>query len=136
MRSLLAGMGKPKVDLKFDRETFLGQLEDHGQSFAHLKTCMFSHMRVAIYPTGQNPLWTIKARLARNYIRFGGGIVVGNEEDDSITHMIIPKEQHASGFARTGKIKTRKLAHNVGVEWVEKCWAEGTRVDEERFRWG
>mgnify|MGYP003624109963 CR=1 FL=1 len=132
MRKLLDGMKQPKKRTNFDRESFLEQLEDHGKSFAHLKSNMFSNTKYAFHPS-DDPSWALEARLAQNYIRFGGGKVASNEDEDGITHVVVP-EGH-NGFSN-GRARTKGLARTVGVAWVQKCWDEGTRVDEERFQWG
>jgi DNA ligase-4 len=128
MRKLLDDMPAPRG--RFKREEFLEQLEDHGESFSHLKTHMFSTVRAACADDGKDPGWALRAQLAKNYIRFGGGQVVGKEED-GVTHLIVPEGQTSSRIQRISG-----LARTVGLGWVEKCWEEGTRVDEERFQWG
>ncbi|KAF2822293.1 DNA ligase 4 [Ophiobolus disseminans] len=129
MRSLLQQMDKPKSTAGFDCEKFLEQLEDHGESFAQLKSHMFAHTKVA-FQASEDPLWALQAQLARNYIRFGGGEVVEDMDEEGVTHVVVPQGAAVSGKGTSG------LARTVGVAWVEKCWAEGTRVDEERFQWG
>jgi DNA ligase-4 len=134
MRQILAGMAKPQARSEFDRETFLEQLEDHGESFAHLKSYMFSNMKVAFHAGAsgevEDSVWALRARLARNYIRFGGGQVAEDEDGEGVTHVVVPDGLN------TKQNKTSGLARVVGTAWVEKCWAEGTRVDEERHQWG
>lgn len=134
MRRLLEGMGKIKNEEEryFDREVFLGQLEDRGEGFSRLKTCMFSGMKVAFPTVEGEAVLGLKAALAKNYIRFGGGVVVDDVDDDGVTHIIVPNAEQGV----KGKAKVSGLARTVGFGWVDKCWQEGTRVDEERFQWG
>jgi DNA ligase-4 len=57
------------------------------------------------------------------------------EEGDAggVTHVLVPDDTSAGGGA---DMDMRGMARRVGVGWVEKCWSEGTMVDEERFQWG
>jgi DNA ligase-4 len=128
MRKLLGDMPAPKG--RFKREEFLEQLEDHGESFSHLKTHMFSTVKAAFGDDGKDPIWALRAQLAKNHIRFGGGQVV-DKDDDGVTHLMVPEGQTSSRKARVSG-----LARTVGLGWVDRCWEEGTRVDEERFQWG
>ena len=136
MRTLLDGMMKVKseTETEFNRETFIEQLEDHGESLAHLKTYMFAGMKVAFAPDDDSA-WTFQAQLAKNSIRFGGGQITDSQDEDGITHFVVPKHQ-GSIYSKKVNRKVSNLARIVGVEWVAKCWSEGTRVDEERFQWG
>lgn len=128
MRGVLEGMDKPRLDADFDKEGFLEQLDDHGNSFAGLKSQMFARVKVA-FQESEDRTWGLKVRLAGHYVRFGGGVVVDSEDKEGVTHLVVPEgEAKAQG-------KTSGLARVVGVKWIEKCWAEGTRVDEERFQW-
>jgi DNA ligase-4 len=74
-----------------------------------------------------------RTQLARNYILFGGGIVAGSTHEEGVTHAVVLDERSSSKHT---KAKVTGLARTVGVAWVEKCWEEGTMVDEERFQWG
>ncbi|OAL44555.1 ATP-dependent DNA ligase [Pyrenochaeta sp. DS3sAY3a] len=136
MGDLLRGMVKSEYHVGASRELLLRQLEDSGESFVHVKTHMFSNMDVAFCEDdGEgDPEWAFRARLAGNYVRFGGGRVVG-EGGEGATHVVCRRENAAmQGRKASGDIS--RLARTVGVEWIEKCWEEGTRVDEERFQWG
>ncbi|KAH8724077.1 DNA ligase 4 [Phaeosphaeriaceae sp. PMI808] len=68
MRELLEGMPSPESSLKFDRESFLEQLENHGNAFSRLKTYMFNNIKVAFQPNA-DLAWILQSRLAKNYIR-------------------------------------------------------------------
>jgi DNA ligase-4 len=132
VRILMEGMVKPESGSDFDRESFLGQLEDHGESFAHLKNYMFSNTKMA-FQTSDNSFEILRAQIAKNYVRFGGGLIASDVEEEGVTHFVVPEGQTASA---KGRSKTKGLARVVGTAWVDKCWSEGTRVDEERFQWG
>ncbi|KAF2180099.1 hypothetical protein K469DRAFT_693559 [Zopfia rhizophila CBS 207.26] len=70
LRTILATMPK-KYEDGFQREAFVGQLEDHGESLATLKSYMFTNMKV---PFGESDdvEWKLQAALAKNYVRFAG----------------------------------------------------------------
>jgi DNA ligase-4 len=131
MRKLLDGMEKPGGRPQFDREAFVQQLEDHGEGFAQLKTYMFLNTKVAFHES-DNVGWALQVQLARNYVRFGGGTVADGENEEGVTHHVVP-----TGITVSKKdTVVEGLPRMVGIAWVEKCWDEGTRVDEERFQWG
>ncbi|KAH7092052.1 DNA ligase 4 [Paraphoma chrysanthemicola] len=133
MRKLLDGVTPPNSRNEFDGGSFVEQLEDHGKSFAHLKSYMFSNTKVAFH-SSEDPSWALDARLAQNYIKFGGGEIASDvDDDDGLTHVVVPKGQNSSVKSRP---KVSGLARTVGIAWIKKCWDEGTRVDEERFQWG
>lgn len=131
MRELLAGMVKPEKSA-FERDLFLGQLEDHGESLSHLKTYMFSNTKVYFVEDNQPLAWQLRAQAAKNYVRFGSGTIAEREDEDGITHVVTRRGTGAG----SNRSRIVGLARGVGIEWVEKCWEQGTRVDEERFQWG
>jgi DNA ligase-4 len=131
MRAILNGM-PTKFDQPFDSGDFMNQLEIHNNTFGNLKNYIFRNTRF-LFQRKASPSWELRALLARNYVRFGGGEVVADEDREGITHQVVPDDSERDLDTMT---KTRGLARSVGVEWIEKCWEEGTRVDEERFQWG
>ncbi|CAN9206393.1 unnamed protein product [Alternaria alternata] len=134
MRKLLAGVGAGSDnDSAFERQGFLDQLEDHGESLAHLKTHMFGTVKAAFDSNPIDASGMLKAQVSKNYIRFGGGSVTDRIVEEGVTHVVVQNE-HSS--AKSVKAKVTGLARIVGVAWVEKCWEEGTMLDEERFQWG
>ncbi|KAJ4409407.1 DNA ligase (ATP) [Didymella pomorum] len=130
MRKLLEGVQRPKGK-SFDKRGFLRQLQGHGEEVTRLKSYMFVNAKVKIKDS-DDAGWQLRSRVAANYVRFGGGEV---EEGDAggVTHVLVPDDTSAGGGA---DMDMRGIARRVGVGWVEKCWSEGTMVDEERFRWG
>ncbi|KAI4672813.1 DNA ligase (ATP) [Alternaria triticimaculans] len=133
MRKLLEGVSVPEDNEAFEREGFLDQLDDHGESFAHLKTHMFSTVKAAVRNDQERPDGMLRVRLARNYIQFGGGVVTDDINAEGVTHVVVLDEQSPT---RDAKNKITGLARIVGVAWVEKCWKESTMIDEERYQWG
>lgn len=137
MRRLLSGMKKkPGAHSPAAAEVFVQQLADHGTSLSHLKTHIFTNMHVWFSNTtdADDAAWSLRAPVAKNYIRFGGATVSLTDDEDGITHIVVPRGQKNEHAHAQGKVTG--LARIVGVEWVERCWEEGTRVDEERFQWG
>ena len=115
----------------FQTEDLVEQLEEHGHSLLRLKSHMFHKMRVFFNDSAEVG-WNLKTSLARNYIEFGGGSVTN--EKLGATHVVVAKCDHRSHT--TASAGTTNLSRVVGVEWIERCWEESTRVDEERFQWG
>jgi DNA ligase-4 len=134
MRKLLAGVvAEPDETRAFKQERFLDQLEDHGESFAHLKTHIFGAIKAAFQSDPEYSVGVFRIQLAKNYIRFGGGVVADGIHEEGLTHLVVLEEQSST---HSGNAKVTALARTVGVAWVEKCWEAGTMVDEERFQWG
>lgn len=131
MRAILNDMPKKREDNAFDGDEFIAQLEDHSHTMSYLKNYMLNSTKVA-FAHSEDPIWNLKAKLARNYVRFAGAAIADAEDEDGVTHVVVPNASY--------KIKIRRnvsaLVRVVGVEWVEKCWEEGTRLDEERYQWG
>jgi DNA ligase-4 len=131
LRSILTNMPS-KFEAKFEKESFLEQLEDNGESLANLKNCMFAHMKVEFARSEDaDTQWDLKVTLAKNYVKFGGGVVLEKGEEGA-THFVVPDGDDKRRM--NGAVS--RLARTVGIGWIEKCWEEGTRVDEERFQWG
>ncbi|KAF2201024.1 ATP-dependent DNA ligase [Delitschia confertaspora ATCC 74209] len=124
------------------RTSFLEQAEEHGLDLSHLKNLMFSNV-VAYFDMPNNdgittPHLPFRSQLASNMIRFGGGDVVGSVQDDRITHVVLADEgveerKERLKWVAENMMELERVPRRVGVEWVEKCWEEGTRLDEERF---
>ena len=75
---------------------------------------------------------------ARQYARFAGADVSSEMEDGRTTHVVVcgGDEEKRRGTAVGVRRETSgwlRLPRVVGLEWVESCWREKTRVDEERF---
>jgi DNA ligase-4 len=131
VRRLLEGMQSPKKKT-FDKQGFLNQLQGHGEEVTRLKSYMFVNAKVALKES-DDAAWKLRSQIAANYIRFGGGEVVEGETARGVTHVIIPDE---NGAGSDGMMGLTSVARLVGVSWVERCWEEGTMLDEERFQWG
>lgn len=129
MRKLLEGMQKPGTKKSFDKQGFLNQLQGHGEEVTRLKSYMFVNSKVAIQDNN-DLAWAQKARLVANYVRFGGGEVAERNSAKGVTHIIVPDGGEVDSSSVTN------MARAVGIGWVERCWEEGTMLDEEKFQWG
>lgn len=131
MREILAGMPKKVEATTFDKDLFINQLEEHAHGMTNLKNYMFTNTKFA-FASVEDVEWTLRAKLVRNYIVYAGGAVTEEGHGEGVTHMVVPHE----GYWGEEESGMRELARKVGLEWVEKCWEEGTRLDEERWAWG
>lgn len=116
----------------FSSGNFLDQAEAHGLGFDRMRTSMFRGV-VASMVTEDSDRWPLRTKLAANIIKFGGGEVLGSGVDERATHLVFSDESGRMDMVKDPHY-LEMSAHRVGVEWVETCWEEGTRVDEERFR--
>ncbi|KAF2643971.1 ATP-dependent DNA ligase [Massarina eburnea CBS 473.64] len=130
IRAILNGMPR-KFETGFDGSGVLEQLERRGCSVTNLRNYMFRGVKAFLRDGGEGE----RMRLAGFYVRFGGGVVAEGVDEVGVTHVVVlgEDEDGSEGVVGSG---VEGLARVVGVGWVEKCWEEGTRVDEERFRWG
>ncbi|KAF2475204.1 DNA ligase 4 [Lindgomyces ingoldianus] len=119
-----------KFENAFEGADFVAQAGEHGQELMKLKNYMFSGMKVCF---DDIDVESLGFKLTTNYIRFGGGMVVVGLEEGGITHVVVRDEASATRLRR--KLFVTPLPRIVGVAWVERCWDEGTRVDEERFHY-
>ncbi|KAH7132592.1 DNA ligase 4 [Dendryphion nanum] len=131
LRNIFSHMPTKFESTSFQGSDFLNQLEDHGNSLSELRNHMFNKTKV-FFEDGEEVGWHMKTTLAKNYIKFGGGTVADTKV--GATHLVVSEGKHLDHTASTAGVAN--LARVVGVGWVERCWDEGTRVDEERFQWG
>lgn len=131
MRDILSGVPQEPQLNSLSPHQFISQLEEHEYDMTSLKSYMFANTTFAFAQT-DNQAWMLRAQLARNYVNFAAGSVVEDGHMEGITHVVVPDKS----YREKGNGTMSGLARRVGVEWVERCWKEGTRVDEERFQWG
>ncbi|KAK4137204.1 hypothetical protein BT67DRAFT_98549 [Trichocladium antarcticum] len=138
LRAILDGMAIPDSGA-FDVGTFLDQLEAHGQGLDDLRSFMFRRCRVC-FASGAE-VSAITARKLGTYVRFGGGEVVGDLEDQGITHVVVVgggkdtavSERVVAADVRYKVSSRRAVPRIVTAKWVEDCWREGTLVEEEEY---
>ncbi|KAF2014841.1 ATP-dependent DNA ligase [Aaosphaeria arxii CBS 175.79] len=130
LRDMLGRMPS-KDENAFNRDEFISQLGSHAHSLKELQNYIFTNMRV-YFSQCEKPGWDMSVRIASNRIEFGGGRIT--DARLGATHVVVPDDgaslKHEKNMDITG------LARLVGLAWIERCWLEGTRVDEERFQWG
>ena len=81
---------------------------------------------------------TVKAFQARRYARFMSASVKDDLEEGRTTHVVVCERDEQASRDRAAEIRREistwsKLPRIVGRDWVESCWRENTRIDEERF---
>ncbi|KAF7524660.1 hypothetical protein G7054_g11368 [Neopestalotiopsis clavispora] len=139
LKALLRDMPKNEIfDEPFHSGAFIDQLEAHGHDIGNLKGHMFQRV-VAHFATADNVL-DISVLKYKNWVRFGGGIIVDDLEDRSVTHVVViakEDDQHAerdlSAEIRSVISKRSQIPRLVTRKWLEDCWTEGTMLDEERY---
>jgi DNA ligase-4 len=140
LREILDRMDIPDGEgTEFDIDNFLDQLEEHGQGLDGLKSVMFRRCRVYLALGEGVP--EITALKLGNYVRFGNGEVVGDIEDQGITHVVVVggkddtavSERVVAADVRYRVSSRRAVPRIVAAKWVEDCWREGTLVDEEAY---
>ncbi|KAH7041239.1 ATP dependent DNA ligase domain-containing protein [Microdochium trichocladiopsis] len=139
LKTLLKDMPKKEIansQHAFDKELFLRQLSEHGHDSGATKGQIFRGLNV--YLEEEHGFPEIASLRLRNWITFGGGHLVADINDETITQVVIlaqdeVEEARLATSARS-TISTRSpLPRVVTKQWVEDCWKNVTRVDEERY---
>jgi hypothetical protein len=70
---------------------------------------------------------------SQRFFEFAGGKVSDSLEDSDVTHVVVAK-----GSERTDKLRAmcamrRKMPRMVTTEWIDACWKERDRMDEEDY---
>lgn len=134
---LLKDMPKNEIITEpFNPNVFLDQLEEHGHDIGNLKGRMFKTARVH-FTIGDGVSDVIVLKL-ENYIRFGAGSLVGDPEDQTVTHIVIigrdDKETRELAAEVRSQISGRKtIPRIVSQQWLEECWKENTMLVEEGY---
>lgn len=71
-------------------------------------------------------------RETERLFQFAGGLVAGDLGREEITHVVVDAGDDVKEIRRAVSGRKR-LPRIVTKEWVMESWAEGTRLDEERF---
>jgi DNA ligase 4 len=133
LTEILEAMPKREISGEmFNQQEFLDELEEHGHGLGRLSGHSFQQCVVYFY---FNVLEGMKLLKLRNYVRFGGGLVVEEVSDKSITHVVVLGEDVSgvAGSIRNELGSRRKMPRIVSRKWVEDCWKEKTLVDEEAY---
>jgi DNA ligase-4 len=74
--------------------------------------------------------------LLRNIIGFAGGRILSSmtdKEHEKITHIVATSGSDVSNLRKLVSRWKGKIPRIVSAQWVQECWDEGTRVDEEGY---
>ena len=135
---IFKGMPKkePGTGPDFDPNLFIDQLEERGHALERLRGLIWRRCRV-FFALGEG-VSELRALKLKNYVRFGAGTVVEDDEDESTTHVVLMAADEAPRRELAAEIRyrissRRKVPRVVGEEWVTDCWRENTLVDEEPY---
>ncbi|KAI0869207.1 DNA ligase I [Hypoxylon argillaceum] len=137
LRQLLQDMPKKEVlDTPFYKEDFLQQLVKHDHDLGQMRSHLFKDM--IVYLAEAHAVPPLQTYHARNRIRFGGGILVDDLNDQGITHIVTLSKNGAQDIDIAAKVRSaissrRPVPRVVSEQWVAECWENRTVVDEERF---
>jgi len=133
LREIVEDMPKPEesqsANVREKLREELGQLP--GYIFQGLKI----YMEVAAESLLDMTSGQLRTKLASNLLRFGGGEIVTDLKDESVTHMVVGVgKERGDGKSFRQLVSTRaRLPRIVNVDWIEESWAEKTLLDEERY---
>ena len=72
------------------------------------------------------------AKLVRCIAQFAGAVLSSEPLDEQTTHIVSFRNSDVKRLRRqTSTLKA--MPRVVKPEWIDECWREGTRLDEERF---
>ncbi|KAI0105581.1 ATP-dependent DNA ligase [Hypoxylon sp. NC0597] len=139
LRQLLQSMPKKEVIVgePFNKEEFLNQLAEHGHDIGNLRSYVFRGARVYFATTeGVSPISCLKLK---NWVKYGGGTVVDDLDDRSITQVVIISDSETGEMERAAEVRSiissrSRVPRVVSRQWVEDCWKNRTTVDEERYQ--
>ena len=138
LSEIIKGMPNPERDgdRTFDPGRFLDELEEHGHLLSAMKGTIWRRCRVFFaLGEGMSDLATLRLK---HYVRFGGGAVADEIEDEGITQIVIAAGDDAAMREVAADVRYRISSRStvpriVTGKWVEDCWRETTRVDEEPY---
>ncbi|KAI0378701.1 ATP-dependent DNA ligase [Hypomontagnella monticulosa] len=138
LRQVLKAMPKKEILVgePFSKEEFLAQLEEHGHDVGNLRSYIFRGAKVHISATDEiSPISCLKLK---NWIKYGGGSIVDELDDQGITHVVVMSNSEKGEMERAAEVRSIISARNpvprvVSRQWVEDCWQNRTTLDEERY---
>jgi DNA ligase 4 len=141
LRRILENMGILSED-GFDVPQFLEDLHNHDHDMSEVRGWLFRGVRAFVDSSHDWPeekasshmsASDLRMRLASNLIRFAGGKVVADLEDEGVTHVVVDASSPKLHLLRKEISERRRLPRMVTAEWVEESWNERTLLDEERY---
>jgi len=141
LRDTMANMPKPDRRDIFDEASLLAELDDLYLEMKALKGSLFRDLHVYIASeegpqtdTVSADISTLRPKLAEDLVRFTGGKIANDLQDDTITHVVVFGVAGPALNKLRQKIAEKiRLPRIVTVNWVEESWKEGTLLDEERY---
>ncbi|KAI1105653.1 ATP-dependent DNA ligase [Jackrogersella minutella] len=139
LSQLLESMPKKEVLIgePFNKDEFLNQLAEHGHDIRSLRSYIFRGAHVHFSATDDvSPISCLKLK---NWIKYGGGSVIDDLDDRSITHVVIMSTSETGEMEQAAEVRSRISSRSpvprvVLRQWVEDCWKNRTTVDEERYK--
>ncbi|KAI1843532.1 hypothetical protein JX266_010358 [Neoarthrinium moseri] len=138
LKDLLEDMPKNEIETDpLDASRFLEQLEQHGHDFGRLKGHLFREAVIYLATTEDVTLITVLK--LNNWIRFGGGKIVEDIENNDVTHVVVvdngdsDARREVVAEVRSAISKKRSLPRVVTQQWLEDCWKENTMLTEEAY---
>ncbi|KAL7625970.1 DNA ligase (ATP) [Parahypoxylon ruwenzoriense] len=137
MRPLVASMEENQVVRKhFDKEEFIAQLTEHGHDLGDLRSHIFRGAKVHI--SASEGVSSVSRVSLGNWIRYGGGMVVDDLDDRSITHVVITSSDEEGEMEQAAEVRSiislrSPVPSVVTRQWVEDCWKNRTMLAEERY---
>ncbi|KAI0156695.1 ATP-dependent DNA ligase [Hypoxylon sp. FL1284] len=138
LRQLVRSMPKKKVLIgePFDKEEFLNQLVEHGHDLGNLRSYVFRGAKVHFAVA--DDVLPITCLKLMNLIKFGGGEVVDDIDDRSITHVVVMGGNDTGEMEQAAQVRSvissrTRVPRVVSRQWIEDCWKNCTTVDEERY---
>ncbi|KAI1326619.1 DNA ligase I [Xylariaceae sp. FL0255] len=137
LKLLLQDMPKKEIiNSPFDREAFTRQLIDHGYDLSTFKSHILRDM--VFHLAVEEGVPSIQAQLTRNRVRFGGGLILDDLKDASISHIVILSRDEAGETKTAANVRSiissrHPFPRVVSAQWVTDCLENRTVVDEERY---
>ncbi|CAG8956186.1 hypothetical protein HYFRA_00012103 [Hymenoscyphus fraxineus] len=126
---LCEGMIYPKTG-DFDPALFRMQLEERGRGISDLPGEFLGRCKLFFLNGG---IEDVDRLIMISRVRFAGATVAEDEHEEGITHFIAQEGDEGVRTVRERMVVEGRIARVVSGLWVEDCWREGTRLDEERY---
>jgi DNA ligase-4 len=135
LKRLTDDMIHPK-NSEFDPTQFLTELEERGKGLGEMPGEMFRRCVVRFVGAGVDDAPEgIDLFLAKNRVKFAGGKLAEDNDDQRITHVVFVGGDTAVIKNLRQKLSQRggKVPRIVEMKWLEESWSEKTLLDEERY---
>ncbi|MCJ1334404.1 DNA ligase (ATP) [Thelotrema lepadinum] len=139
LKKLLKDMPLPKKG--YSRATAHAALESRNGELPVLQGWILEELIIAFQGSSESldvtePL-SLQSYQARQTARFAGATVTTDLEEGKTTHIVVCGRDESELRTRATEIRRqistwKKLPRVVGLDWIENCWKEKTRIDEER----